>query len=106
MTPELIAGITGSAISFAVGRFPGLNTAFAKMDSNIKSLLMIAATVLAATGIFLWNCHGAVSSCVNGLDWRTWVQTVGAAVVLNTSTHHILPEAQAVKDAKMYAAAP
>jgi hypothetical protein len=104
--PEALAALAGAILSGGASYIPGLNVAYAKLSSQAKSLIMLGAIVLAATGTFFWDCHGTMSVCVGGLDWRTWLQSIGAAAALNASTHHILPESQAVKDAKMYAAAP
>jgi high-affinity Fe2+/Pb2+ permease len=98
--PEALAAGAGAILSGLMAYVPGLNVKFASLSAQAKSLIMGVLIVAVATGAAFWACHGPVSTCVNGLDWRTWLTSIGAALALNQSTHKILPETEAVKDAK------
>lgn len=61
LTPELVAGIFGFLLSVFFTYFPKVNTAFAKLTTEQKSLIQILGTIAVAAIIFLISCQGWIT---------------------------------------------
>jgi hypothetical protein len=96
VTPELLAGLAGAAISLITSYVPGLNTWFEKLSGTAKRLVM--AGVLAATALVIAvsSCakpdETALFVCLGGLDWQSYMKALIAALVANQATFKIAGE--------------
>lgn len=58
MTQELLSSAAGILLSLIFAYVPKLNTWYAKQESQVKSLIMLAALLIVAGGAFGLSCAG------------------------------------------------
>jgi hypothetical protein len=58
MTPEQLALIVGSVISFVLGLAPGIKKWFDSKESIVKAGIAAGITILLGTAIYFANCQG------------------------------------------------
>lgn len=96
MNPELLSSMAGAILSLLVSYVPGLNTAYDKLNPTAKRLVMAALVAVAAIVSAAWSCSSpeskeTIRACLAGASWRTYVQSVIAALVANQAMHRISP---------------
>ena len=105
MSAELLASITGGALSLIFSYVPGANTWFAGLQATSKRLIMLGLLVLTAGVVFGLSCTawgpawGFEISCDQG-GAQKLVTAFFLALVANQATYGISPEANAVRDVK------
>ena len=92
MSSELLAGIAGIVLSLVFEYFPGLNSWYNALVDGKQKLIMLAALLVSALGVFGLACIGKsdlVVCDVNG----AWVllEYFVLAVVANQATHRLSP---------------
>lgn len=96
MTPEIISATAGVLLSLAFSYIPGLNTAYDKLSTTSKKLVMAGLLAIAAVGTAAWTCSSNESDsfgmCLSGFDWRSVVTAFVLALMANQATHRISPQ--------------
>lgn len=100
MPPEALSAVAGTILSLVMTYIPGLNVIYARQTAGVKQTIMGVLIIVAASVSAYWACQDPSSPCVNGVDWRTWIQSVIAALVANQGTDRISPEPVSVKEVK------
>ena len=98
-TPDLISMVVGAVISLLFNYFPGLNTWFSALRTEVKSFIMIGLLAVASVAIYLLSLYGIVEIS-QPVDWVLVLRTFILAVVANQSAYVIAPQTSAVKAAK------
>lgn len=98
-TPDLISMVVGAVISLLFNYFPGLNTWFSALRTEVKSFIMIGLLAVASVAIYLISLYGIVEIS-QPVDWVLVLRTFILAVVANQSAYVIAPQTSAVKAAK------
>lgn len=98
-TPDLISMVVGAVISLLFNYFPGLNTWFSALRTEVKSFIMIGLLAVASVAIYLPSLYGIVEIS-QPVDWVLVLRTFILAVVANQSAYVIAPQTSAVKAAK------
>ena len=98
-TPDLISRVVGAVISLLFNYFPGLNTWFSALRTEVKSFIMIGLLAVASVAIYLLSLYGIVEIS-QPVDWVLVLRTFILAVVANQSAYVIAPQTSAVKAAK------
>lgn len=96
MNPELLSSMAGAILSLLASYVPGLNTAYDKLSPTAKRLVMALLVTVAAVISAAWSCSSpdtqeAIDVCMAGSGWRTYAQSIIAALVANQATHRISP---------------
>ena len=104
---ETLTMAVGALFSLLFSYFPKLNTWYAALEKDWKSLIMILLLLLTAAVIYFGSCLGlfqAVSCDSNGI----WVlaQVFLFALMANQSTFSISPPTSKVEAAKLIAKLP
>ena len=98
-TPEVVAGIVGVILSWLFGWFPGLNTWYAALKSEVKSGIMLGLLALVSVGVYLLAFYGVLQTAEPITVWNL-LTVFFAATVLNQTAYMITPQAQVVKTIK------
>lgn len=98
-TPDLISMVVGAVISLLFNYFPGLNTWFSALRTEVKSSIMIGLLAVASVAIYLLSLYGIIEIS-QPVDWVLVLRTFILAVVANQSAYVIAPQTSAVKAAK------
>lgn len=98
-TPDLITMVVGAVISLLFNYFPGLNTWFSALRTEVKSFIMIGLLAVASVAIYLLSLYGIIEIS-QPVDWVLVLRTFILAVVANQSAYVIAPQTSAVKAAK------
>jgi len=99
-TPEVIGGLVGLVLTLIFAYFPGLNVAYAGLKSEVKSYIMLGLLVAAAAIITLLAQQGIIPTTAP-VTWLDFGKVVLALLIANQPTYTLLPEAKAVKQAKL-----
>jgi len=92
MSSELLAGTAGIVLSLLFEYMPGLHDWYNALADTKQKLIMLAALLLSAAGIFALACVGKydlVTCDVNGA-WLL-VEYFVLAVIANQAAHRISP---------------
>ena len=92
MSSELLAGISGVVLSLLFEYLPGLHDWYNDLVDGYQKLIMLAALILSAGGVFALACLGKydlVTCDVNGA-WLL-VEYFILAVIANQATHRLSP---------------
>ena len=98
-SPDLISMVVGAVISLLFNYFPGLNTWFSALRTEVKSSIMIGLLAVASVAIYLLSLYGIIEIS-QPVDWVLVLRTFILAVVANQSAYVIAPQTSAVKAAK------
>lgn len=98
-TPDLISMVVGAVISLLFNYFPGLNTWFSALRTEVKSFIMIGLLAVASVAIYLLSLYGIIEIS-QPVDWVLVLRTFILAVVANQSAYVIAPQTSAVKATK------
>src|SRR5574344_708987 len=98
-TPDLISMVVGAVTSLLFNYFPGLNTWFSALRTEVKSFIMIGLMAVASVAIYLLSLYGIIEIS-QPVDWVLVLRTFILAVVANQSAYVIAPQTSAVKAAK------
>ena len=98
-TPDLISMVVGAVISLLFNYFPGLNTWFSALRTEVKSFIMIGLLAVASVAIYLLSLYGIIEIS-QPVDWVLVLRTFVLALVANQSAYIISPQTVAVKEAK------
>lgn len=101
-TAQAISAIVGFVISLLFSYFPRLNTAYAALSTEVKSLIMIGMMVLATGAIVLLDYFDVINA---GLTFDKGgiiqiVMTFLAALMANQAAYVASPQTRAVREAK------
>lgn len=104
MTATELSAIAGVVLSLIFSYVPGLSTWFAGKSSEVKSLVMLAVLVATAAGIYGVGCLGWFDTGIacTGAGALELGKILLVAVIANQSTHRLMPETLAVREAKLY----
>jgi hypothetical protein len=83
---QVVPGLAGMALSLAASYFPGIKTAYEKLDQRGKQLVMGALIVVVAVAQTLWKCS-ANGTCGDATMWRELGVGLLSTLVGNTATH-------------------
>jgi hypothetical protein len=93
VTPEILASAAGILLSLAFSYIPGLSTWYAAKDPTIKRLIMLAALVVVAAGVFGLSCAKVYSWVTCDQPGATGLVTaLVLALVANQATFLISPQ--------------
>lgn len=92
-TPELIAGIVGAIISWVFNWFPGLNTWYSTLKSEVKSVIMLGLLALVSVTIYALAYYGVIVTA-EPITIIKLLTVFFAATVVNQSIYSITPEAR------------
>lgn len=100
---QAISMIVGFVISLLFSYFPRLNTAYAGLSTEAKSLIMIGLMVLVTGAIVLLDYFDVINA---GLTFDKGgimqiVMTFIAALMANQATYVASPQTRAVKEARL-----
>lgn len=102
LSPEMLAGIAGAALSLLFSYIPRFSEWFAAFSPQVKRLWMLGLLALAVGAIAALNCNGIIQTNVTcdqvGFTRLVWMFVT--AVMSNQATYTITPETKAVKKAK------
>ena len=98
-TPELIAGIVGTALSWLFSWFPILREKFAALKEEVKSLIMLALLAVASIAVYLLALYGVIDTGEPITIWKL-ITVFFAATTLNQVIFTITPQAKSVKNIK------
>ena len=98
-TPDLITMVVGATISLLFNYFPGLNTWFSALKTEVKSGIMIGLLAVASVVIYLLSLYGIIE-VAEPVTWVLVLRTFVLALVANQSAYIISPQTSAVKEAK------
>lgn len=104
LSAEALGAVFGLVAAVIFAYFPGLNTSYAALKTEYKSLIMIGVMAVVVGLVFAQACTSVhllpwSSTCDQG-GAETLIKTFVYAVGLNQTAHRLLPEAAAVKAAK------
>jgi len=103
MSAESLSFIAGSVLSMLFSYWPGLNTKFAGLSSEVKRLIMLGLLVLVAAGVYGLGCSGfgaefgIVVTCDRG-GLVGLISSLAIAVIANQSVFAITPKTVAVRE--------
>lgn len=93
--PEFISGVVGLILALAFAYFPKLNTWYAVLQTEIKSLIMIGLLLATTVVITLLTVYGVVPT-PGPVTWFAVVKVFFAALIVNQPAYVILPETKSV----------
>lgn len=96
---EIISGIVGGILALVFAYFPNLNTSYAGLSSEKKSLIMIWLLFVTSIVVAVLAQYGIIQT-QEPVTWVTVVRAFISALIVNQPTHNILPETKAVTEAK------
>ena len=99
-TPEVIGGLVAAFLALLFAYFPDLNTAYAKLASTGKSLIMIGLLLATTLVIWLLTSSGAIQT-TEPITWFLAGKVFVLALIVNQSTFTVSPQTKAVKAAKL-----
>lgn len=94
-TPQLLVAIVGIVLSLLFNYFPLLNTWYADLKTEFKSLIMILLLLLSAVGVYLLTYFGLVETTEPLSIWLA-VKIFISALIVNQATYVISPERKKV----------
>lgn len=100
ITPEQLAAVAGIILSVAVQYIPSLAPWYDTQGPTTKRGLMLAALLVAAVGVTVWQCRG--DGACYAANWETALTAFVSALIANQATARILPitpERRTVRDA-------
>lgn len=97
MTAEQISSLAAVLLSLAFSYFPNVDAWYAALGPVYKRLLMLGLLALAASGALLWECQFA-QVCL-AANWKTYLDSFVAAVVLNQTAFLLSPKSARVRAA-------
>ena len=100
LTPELIAGIVGAAISWLFGWFPGLRTWFAALKSEAKSGIMLGLLAATTGAVYLLVLNGVLTVSEPITLWKL-VSVFFFATTINQVAYSLTPVAKDVREVKV-----
>ena len=105
MSAEVLAAIAGIVLSLALSYIPGLNTAYAKLDSVWKRVILLVLLVLVAGVAFWISCEGwgsawGVTVECSQAGAQALISAFVLALIGSQSAYVISPETEKVKAAK------
>lgn len=89
-TPELIAGLVGMALSWLFGWFPGLNTWYASLKSEIKSVIMLTMLGLASVIVYFLAINGVIQTETPITVWKL-LSVFFVATTISQTTYTLTP---------------
>lgn len=98
-TPELVAGIVGVILSWLFGWFPGLNTWYAALKSEVKSGIMLGLLALVSVGVYLLAFYGVLQTAEPITVWNL-LTVFFTATILNQVAYSITPQNKEVLQIK------
>lgn len=103
LTPELLAGIAGVALSLALSYIPGLNSRYAGLSEDVKKFIMLLLLAAVSLGVFGVSCAPLLGlvfvECSSGGVVQVLTVFI-AALIANQGVHRVSPEVAAVRAAK------
>ena len=85
-----VAAVAGIVLSLALTYIPGLNTWYAPLTSQIKSVIMLGLMAVCAVAIMLLAVYGIIQT-VHPITWTDVVAVVVMWMVANQSTYKLAP---------------
>lgn len=99
LDPQFISGVVGIFLALAFAYFPKLNTWYAGLQTETKSLIMIGLLVATTVVITALTIYGVVPS-PGPVTWFSVVKVFLAVLITNQPTYVIIPETKSVKAIK------
>lgn len=105
ITADFISSVAGILLSLVFSYIPGLNTAFAKLDTGKQRLIMLASLVVVSLALVGISCAGFAKDLGIALtcDRSGFVLVAQAFVfslIANQAAYSITPQAPKVKEIK------
>lgn len=101
LTPQLLAGIVGLALSLVFAYIPKLNTWYAAKSEDTKKSIMGVLLIVFGVAIYALACVPSLGfpfvACPTGGIWSL-LTIILSALVANQGTYLIAPKAPAVKE--------
>lgn len=93
MSPELLASVSGVALSLIFSYVPGLNKKFNALQSDYKRLIMLGALFVIAAGSLGLACIGRYNLYTCDVDgvWKAF-ETFILAAIANQSAYALTPK--------------
>jgi hypothetical protein len=103
MTPAILSGTAAMLLSILATYAPKFNTWHAALSKEQKQLLWLSLLLLTALGSMVWTCE-AKAGCI-AVSWQDYLTTflgaLTAGIGANQGIHLLLPEPEAVAQAKV-----
>jgi hypothetical protein len=101
ITADLIAAAASILLSLALNYIPGLNTKFAELSSEIKSLIVAISIIVIGILVALSSCGNlwVFISC-DKVGLMKIGECILFALVANQGAYKLSPQTKAVKNAK------
>lgn len=98
LTPEVISGTAGVALSLLLAYVPGLNAAWAKLSGDVKRAVLGVLLVLVAAGALAYHCQDApnFAACAQG-NWLEFAKALFIALVGASGSFVFVAEKQQAK---------
>lgn len=106
MTAETLAGLAGVILSLLFSYIPGLNTKYASLTSQAKSLIMLGILALITAAVYGMACWGVLTDLTG---WTLTCDKAGmialarifaVAAAMNVTTYTLSAQTNAVREAK------
>lgn len=98
-TPQLLVAIVGTILSVIFAKFPIVNTWFAGLASEFKSLIMIGLLLIVSVVVYLLAINGIIETTQPLTVWLL-IKIFISALIANQATYTITPESAVVKEIK------
>lgn len=90
MTPQVISGLAGSALSLIFSYAPGAASWFDTLTPTQRRLFMAALMLLVAAGALVYQCQ-ASRACI-AAGWQEYLTSYASALVANQTTYAVSPQ--------------
>lgn len=97
--PEFISGAVGLFLALVFAYFPKLNTWYAGLQTETKSLIMIGLLAATTVVVTLLTIFEVVPSS-EPVTWFMVVKVFFAALIVNQPVYVVIPETKSVREAK------
>lgn len=97
--PEFISGVVGLILALVFAYFPKLNTWYAGLQTEVKSLIMIGLLLATTVVITLLTVYEVIPA-PGPVTWFSVVKVFFAALIVNQPTYVVIPETKSVKAVK------
>jgi hypothetical protein len=92
MTETTLASLAGVVLSLAFSYIPGLTEWFAKLTANNKRLIMLAALLAVALGLFGASCAGfSAQVACDMTDAKSMLSLFVSAAIANQTAYMLTP---------------